>query len=236
MDFFSFNYKPKDFKGKSTKDILAMKPTKVGDDFFTKYAAEIKEGDQSLSEDELSAVQLLSDLKDKTKILEKCYTKRTKQSVVPGHHSIKKHHQEQAAVVPAAAAAAAVAAVPEEDVELPVEDKRELVPEQTGGRRRTRKHARSRTTRSQRKSRKLSGGRRRKLSSRRRIPKSRRLSGGRKCSGGRKTKRMRKRTYRGGVNLQQIISPLPTKTANDMAIPLDNKLDIKLDLTPNAKP
>ena len=141
MDFFSFNYKPKDFKGKSTKDILAMKPNKVGDDFFTKYAEEIK----TLSEDEINAVQLLSDLKDKTKILEKCYTKRGHQSVVPGH----KASPQVAAAQPAVATQAA--------------DLRELVPKQTGGRGKRSGSKRSggkRTRKSKRSGSKRSGGKR----------------------------------------------------------------------------
>jgi hypothetical protein len=108
MDFFSFNYKPKDFKGKSPKEIVEMKPNKVGDDFFTKYAEELK----TLTEEEISAIQLLSDLKNKTKILEKCYTKRGHHSVVPGHK-----------VMPQPAVATQAA------------DMRELVPPQTGGKR-----------------------------------------------------------------------------------------------------
>jgi hypothetical protein len=227
MDFFSFNYKPKDFKGKSTKDILAMKPSKVGDDFFTKYAAEIKEGDQALTEDELNAVQLLSDLKDKTKILEKCYTKHTKHSIVPGHHSIKKHPH---AAAPAAAAAAPVPeAAPAGDV---TEDVRELIPEQTGGRR-SRKHKRSTKKRSTKKrstkKRSTQSGGRKKRSTKKRSTKKRSTKKRSTQSGG------RKRVYSGGLNLQQLISPLPTTKAADMAIPLDSKLDIKLNLTPNAK-
>jgi len=109
MDFFSFNYKPKDFKGKTPKEIVDMKPNKVGDDFFTKYAEEIK----TLSEEEINAIQLLSDLKNKTKILEKCYTKRGHHSVVPGHK-----------------------AMPQPAVATQAADMRELVPAQTGGKRR----------------------------------------------------------------------------------------------------
>lgn len=112
MDFFSFNYKPKDFKGKTPKDILAMKPTKVSADFFTKYAEEIK----TLSEDEISAIRLLSDLNDKTKIYDKCYTKRGHQSVVPGHKA-SPHVAEAQPTIQAA-------------------DMRALVPAQTGGRHR----------------------------------------------------------------------------------------------------
>jgi len=108
MDFFSFNYKPKDFKGKSPKEIVEMKPNKVGDDFFIKYAEELK----TLTEEEINAIQLLSDLKNKTKILEKCYTKRSHHSVVPGHK-----------------------AMPQPAVATQAADMRELVPPQTGGKR-----------------------------------------------------------------------------------------------------
>lgn len=191
MDFFSFNYKPKDFKGKSAKDILALKPNKVGDDFFTKYAAEIKEGDQALSEDELSAVRLLSDLKDKTKILEKCY--KGKNSVVPGHHSVKKHPHALAgphALAAPAAPAAPAAAQPTEE-EVLEEDERELVPAQTGGRR-TRRWRIKRSKRSSKKgSKKVSKRRRTRM----------RSSTRHRHTGSRRTgSKKKKRVYHGGFD------------------------------------
>jgi len=82
MDFFSFNYKPKDFKkgdqDKTLPEILEMKPSKVGEDFFSKYASEIVE--VGLKEETLEAIRLLSDLRDKVKIYDKCYNKAKRAS------------------------------------------------------------------------------------------------------------------------------------------------------------
>jgi hypothetical protein len=92
MDFFSFNYKPKDFKkgdqDKSLVEILEMKPSKIGKDFFTKYEKEIVEA--GLREETLSAIQLLSDLRDKARIYDKCYKPGMKEST--HHQSHKKVH------------------------------------------------------------------------------------------------------------------------------------------------
>jgi len=151
MDFFKNfnNYKPKDFKGKSVKEILELKPNKVPDNFFQndyklEYSKELAEA--ALTHEQLNAIQLLSDLRDKNIIYNKCYNKsgpRT-HSVVPGHHSIK--HPQMAQPVQAKV----------EEVKLQAEDERELVPEQTGGKRirsgrsrtkRTSVAARSRTKR-----------------------------------------------------------------------------------------
>lgn len=130
MDFFKNfnNYKPKDFKGKSVKEILELKPNKVPDNFFQndyklEYSKELAEA--ALTHEQLNAIQLLSDLRDKNIIYNKCYNKsgpRT-HSVVPGHHSIK--HPQMAQPVQAKV----------EEVKLQAEDERELVPEQTGGKR-----------------------------------------------------------------------------------------------------
>ena len=130
MDFFKNfnNYKPKDFKGKSVKEILELKPNKVPDNFFQndyklEYSKELAEA--ALTHEQLNAIQLLSDLRDKNIIYNKCYNKsgpRT-HSVVPGHHSIKHHQMAQ----PVQAKV--------EEVKLQAEDERELVPEQTGGKR-----------------------------------------------------------------------------------------------------
>lgn len=153
MDFFKNfnNYKPKDFKGKSVKEILELKPNKVPDNFFQndyklEYSKELAEA--ALTHEQLNAIQLLSDLRDKNIIYNKCYNKsgpRT-HSVVPGHHSIKHHQMAQ----PVQAKV--------EEVKLQAEDERELVPEQTGGRRsckrrcsKKHKHSRSRRTRSSKK-------------------------------------------------------------------------------------
>ena len=130
MDFFKNfnNYKPKDFKGKSVKEILELKPNKVPDNFFQndyklEYSKELAEA--ALTHEQLNAIQLLSDLRDKNIIYNKCYNKsgpRT-HSVVPGHHSIKHHQMAQ----PVQAKV--------EEVKIQAEDERELVPEQTGGKR-----------------------------------------------------------------------------------------------------
>ena len=134
------NYGPKDFKGKTVKDILAMKPGKVGDDFFgadnEKAIAEA-----GLMREQLQAIELLMDLKNKEKIMEKCYVNRpTKRySVVPGHSSMRKEHGEPARHVEAAKPVEAkpVEAKPVEAApHVEKEDERELVPiegEQQGG-------------------------------------------------------------------------------------------------------
>ncbi len=147
MDFFrNFNnYKPKDFKGKTEKDILAMKPNKVPDDFFSeeyaaKYAKEL--ADAGLMEEQLNAIQLLSDLKDKSIILKKCYTKKEKRSLVPGH------------VKRATPAAHAKAPEPIENVEEATQtaepEQQEQVPAQTGGRRSRRRRGRKSKKRTKR--------------------------------------------------------------------------------------
>ena len=137
------NYGPKDFKGKTVKDILAMKPGKVGDDFFgadnEKAIAEA-----GLMREQLQAIELLMDLKNKEKIMEKCYVNRpTKRySVVPGHSSMRKEHGEsarhgeQAKPVHVEAAKPVEAKPVEAAPHVEKEDERELVPvegEQGGG-------------------------------------------------------------------------------------------------------
>ena len=143
------NYGPKDFKGKTVKDILAMKPGKVGDDFFgadnEKAIAEA-----GLMREQLQAIELLMDLKNKEKIMEKCYVNRpTKRySVVPGHSSMRKEHGESARhghveskpVLVEAAKPVEAKPVEAKPVEaaphVEKEDERELVPvegEQQGG-------------------------------------------------------------------------------------------------------
>ena len=157
------NYGPKDFKGKTVKDILAMKPGKVGDDFFgadnEKAIAEA-----GLMREQLQAIELLMDLKNKEKIMEKCYVNRpTKRySVVPGHNSMRKEHVETArhgepakhGHVEAAKPAHVEAAKPVQVEAAPhveKEDERELVPvegeQQGGGHKHTRRcgHKRKRS-------------------------------------------------------------------------------------------
>jgi hypothetical protein len=144
MDFFrNFNnYKPKDFKGKTEKDILAMKPNKVPDDFFsaeyaTKYAKEF--ADAGLMEEQLNAIQLLSDLKDKSIILKKCYTKKEKHSLVPGHMKRSSPMVQAKALEPVEEATQT--AQPEQEKQVQEQQVQEQqvqeqqVQEQTGGRR-----------------------------------------------------------------------------------------------------
>ena len=121
------NYSPKNFKGKSVKEILAMKPSKVSDDFFS-VGNEPAIAEAGLMKEQLQAIELLMDLKNKEKIMEKCYANRPvkRYSVVPGHHSAKK---EQA---PAPVEAAQV-----EQGQAPAE---QGPAEQGGGGKRTKKH------------------------------------------------------------------------------------------------
>ena len=73
MDFFSFNYKPSSFKGKTPEAILEMKSNKVDKDFFTKYNSENNEDFRELTPEMKGAIQLLIDLKHKVTIYNKCY-------------------------------------------------------------------------------------------------------------------------------------------------------------------
>ena len=146
FDFLSFNYKPKDFKkgdqDKSLQEILEMKPSKVGKDFFTKYANEIVE--VGLREETLNAIQLLSDLRDKAHIYEKCYKGDRRSSQT---RRAPQAQQAQQAPAPQAQQAPAPQAVEPMSVEEDLEegDKRNLIPAQTGGRRtRRRKQSKSR--------------------------------------------------------------------------------------------
>jgi len=73
MDFFSFNYKPSTFKGKTPEAILEMKSNKIDKDFFTKYNNENNEDFRELTSEMKGAIQLLIDLKNKVTIYNKCY-------------------------------------------------------------------------------------------------------------------------------------------------------------------
>ena len=128
------NYSPKNFKSKSVKEILAMKPSKVSDDFFS-VGNEPAIAEAGLMKEQLQAIELLMDLKNKEKIMEKCYANRPvkRYSVVPGHHSAKK---EQA---PAAAQVEQGPAAPVEAQAAPVEAQQGPA-EQGGGGKRTKKH------------------------------------------------------------------------------------------------
>ena len=77
------DYSPKSFKGKTPKEILAMKSSNVPADFFTDAytQAHLQEfADADLSEEQENAIDLLSDLKDKPEIIRKCYDKRKKRT------------------------------------------------------------------------------------------------------------------------------------------------------------
>ena len=75
------DYTPKNFKGKTTKEILAMNSSKVPDNWFTDdYTQEHLKAfiDADLSEEQENAIDLLIDLKQKGEIIRKCYDKRKK--------------------------------------------------------------------------------------------------------------------------------------------------------------
>jgi hypothetical protein len=63
----------------------------VSDDFFS-VGNEPAIAEAGLMKEQLQAIELLMDLKNKEKIMEKCYANRPvkRYSVVPGHHSAKK--------------------------------------------------------------------------------------------------------------------------------------------------
>jgi hypothetical protein len=78
------DYTPKSFKGKTAKDILAMKSSNVPVKFFDEdyTSAHLQEFiDADLSADQENAIDLLSDLKNKEIILKKCYTRRPKRAL-----------------------------------------------------------------------------------------------------------------------------------------------------------
>ena len=86
MDFFSFNYKPGSFKGKTPEAILEMKPNKIDKEFFTKYTNENNESFRELTPEIKGAIQLLIDLKNKVTIYNKCYKNSFS---TEKHHSVK---------------------------------------------------------------------------------------------------------------------------------------------------
>ena len=103
MDFLRnlTKYSPKKFKNKSVKEILSLDSGKVPDNFFTreyaeKYAKEF--ANANLTDDQLNAIELLSDLKKKVeKILTKCYTETGRASKLPkGQEQAKPADQMQA--------------------------------------------------------------------------------------------------------------------------------------------
>jgi hypothetical protein len=183
MDFFKNfnNYKPKDFKGKTEKDILAMKPNKVPNDFFSKEYAEknAKElADAGLMEEQLNAIQLLSDLNDKSIILKKCYTKNGRKSLVPGHSSRASHQgqaqQVQAQQVQAQQAQAHQVQVQSMPAQVQAQGEQAQAPQaqgeeyrQNGGRRRRTKRKSSKRRSSKRRSSKRRSKRSSKRSSKR---------------------------------------------------------------------
>ena len=134
MDFFSFNYKPKDFKkgdrDKTLPEILEMKPSKVSLDFFTKYEKEIAEA--GLRPETISAIHFLSDLRNKGDIFDKCYK--------PGERT----HMKQFSPDPVPMQQPP----PVQEPVLAKSDERPLIENQEGGRRRHGRKHRSRKHRS----------------------------------------------------------------------------------------
>ena len=132
------NYSPKNFKGKSVKEILAMKPSKVSDDFFS-VGNEPAIAEAGLMKEQLQAIELLMDLKNKEKILEKCYANRPvkRYSVVPGHHSAKKEQAPAPEPVEAVEQGQAQAQAQAPAEQGPAE---QGPAEQGGGGKRTKKH------------------------------------------------------------------------------------------------
>jgi hypothetical protein len=132
------NYSPKNFKGKSVKEILAMKPSKVSDDFFS-VGNEPAIAEAGLMKEQLQAIELLMDLKNKEKILEKCYANRPvkRYSVVPGHHSAKKEQAPALEPVEAVEQGQAQAQAQAPAEQGPAE---QGPAEQGGGGKRTKKH------------------------------------------------------------------------------------------------
>lgn len=132
MDWFSFNYKPKDFKkgdrDKTLPEILEMKPSKVGLDFFTKYQQEIAEA--GLRPETISAIHFLSDLRNKGDIFDKCYKSGESSNMKQFSPDPMLMQQAPPAQAPPAQAPAAQAPV------LSVNDERPLIGNQAGGGRR----------------------------------------------------------------------------------------------------
>jgi hypothetical protein len=187
--FFSSNYTPADFKGKAIKEITAMDPKKVDKDFLTKYAAEINEGEKALSEKQKSAIQLLIDLSDKSKIFENCYDKKvTPQPQAQPQQEVmqlepEEDDEEQAEQTQAERA---------QEVKFPERDERALV--QGGGRRKSKRSSRHSSRRSSRRSSRVS---KRGRKSKKGGKKSKRTKrGGRKSKRGKTSKRSSKRKTR----------------------------------------
>jgi hypothetical protein len=148
------NYNPKSFKGKTVKEILAMKSSNVGADFFDPA------NDQAIAEaglmgEQLDAIEMLRDLKDKTTIFEKCYKNKTqrrkmaspKPQVQQEQAQAKQEQAKQEQAQPVAEEEAPVeeAALTEDQAVAPGEGS-----QSGGGRRRhkSRKHKRSGSKRS----------------------------------------------------------------------------------------
>ena len=135
------NYKPKSFKGKTVKEILAMKSSSVGADFFDP-ANDKAIAEAGLMTEQLDAIEMLRDLKDKTKIFERCYKNKTqrrkmaspKPAVPTEPAEAKPAEAEPAEAEPAEAEPAEVKALG-----APVEEE-----SMAGGGRRSRKHKHSR--------------------------------------------------------------------------------------------
>jgi hypothetical protein len=132
------NYNAKSFKGKSVKDILAMKPSKVGDDFFND---EQKIAEAGLMEEQLDAIELLRDLKDKTKIFERCYKNKSTRRKIPPKAAPAAAAEPVPTDQPTAQPTPADQAQVQQEAEPPLQetDARDLVTGQGGGGRRSRR-------------------------------------------------------------------------------------------------
>jgi hypothetical protein len=122
------NYKPNSFKGKTVKEILAMKSGSVGADFFDPA------NDQAIAEagllpEQLDAIEMLRDSKDKTKVYERCYKNKTQRRKIASPKPV----QDQVEAEPVEAPVEA----PVESESLEAEAER-----MAGGGRRSRKHCR----------------------------------------------------------------------------------------------
>ena len=174
------DYGPKSFKGKTVKEILAMTPSKVPDDFFedTYTQANLKEFEEAdLSEEQENAIDLLRDLKNKAEIIRKCYDKRKKRAQQAPKQAQAQAQAEQAPAQaeqtqeePAPAQAQAQAEQTQEEPEQQIQEQQEQSQEDVivsqddqkpliGGGRRTKKSKRSKNKRSKNKKHKSSKSR-----------------------------------------------------------------------------
>ena len=137
------NYKPKSFKGKTVKEILAMKSSSVGADFFDP-ANDKAIAEAGLMTEQLDAIEMLRDLKDKTKIFERCYKNKTQRRKMASPKPAVP--TEPAEAKPAEAEPAEAEPAEVKALGAPVEEE-----SMAGGGRRSRKHKHSRHKHSSRK-------------------------------------------------------------------------------------